>query len=230
MISTLQSDVLIVGFFNCISLCVSKMCYTSKYHQLCNEEINILIVKTQASRCRFHATSSILVIIDSSLQWRHKERDFVSNHHRLDCLLNHFFKCRSKNTSKLRVTGLYEGNSPLTGEFPSQWASNAENVSIWWRHPDETWLPLLTDTKTLLERMLTWHRRKPHAHVGMDYHKICLGEIIILDSISFWFFFECAVTLLQVYLFVLSSDEIICVFSNTYLFIGRKLHLRCLEI
>ena len=26
------------------------------------------------------------------------------------------------------------GNSPVTGEFPAQRASNAENVSIWWRH------------------------------------------------------------------------------------------------
>ena len=26
------------------------------------------------------------------------------------------------------------GNSLLTGEFPAQMASNAENVSIWWRH------------------------------------------------------------------------------------------------
>ena len=26
------------------------------------------------------------------------------------------------------------GNSPETGEFPAQKASNAENVSIWWRH------------------------------------------------------------------------------------------------
>ena len=24
--------------------------------------------------------------------------------------------------------------SPATGEFPAQMASNAENVSIWWRH------------------------------------------------------------------------------------------------
>ena len=31
-----------------------------------------------------------------------------------------------KNTSKLRVTGLCEGNSPVTGEFPAQRASNAE--------------------------------------------------------------------------------------------------------
>ena len=41
---------------------------------------------------------------------------------------------RSKKTSKLRVTGLCEGNSPVTGEFPAQRASNAENISIWWRH------------------------------------------------------------------------------------------------
>ena len=36
--------------------------------------------------------------------------------------------------SKLRVTGLCVGNSPVTGEFPALRASNAENVSIWWRH------------------------------------------------------------------------------------------------
>ena len=37
---------------------------------------------------------------------------------------------RSKNTSKIRVTGLCAGNSPVTGEFPAQRASNAENVSM----------------------------------------------------------------------------------------------------
>ena len=26
------------------------------------------------------------------------------------------------------------GNSPVTGEFPAQMASNAESASIWWRH------------------------------------------------------------------------------------------------
>ena len=45
---------------------------------------------------------------------------------------------RSKKTSKLRVTGLYAGNSPVTGEFPAQRASNAGNVSIWWRHHGNT--------------------------------------------------------------------------------------------
>ena len=32
-----------------------------------------------------------------------------------------------------RITGLCEGN-PVTGGFPSQRATNVENVSIWWRH------------------------------------------------------------------------------------------------
>ena len=61
-------------------------------------------------------------------------RDGVSNHQPHHCLLNRLFGRRSKKTSKLRVTGLCMGNSPGTGEFPAQMASNAENVSIWWRH------------------------------------------------------------------------------------------------
>ena len=44
-----------------------------------------------------------------------------------------------KQTSKLRVTDLCVGKSPVTGEFPAQMASNAENVSIWWRHHGWTW-------------------------------------------------------------------------------------------
>ena len=68
------------------------------------------------------------------LQWRHNKRNGVSNQRRLGCLLNRLFRSRLKKTSKLRVTGLCEGNPPVTGWFPSQRASNAENVSIWWRH------------------------------------------------------------------------------------------------
>ena len=73
-----------------------------------------------------------------SLQWRQNERDSVSNHQLHDCLLNRLFRRRSNETSKLRVTGLCAGNSPGTGEFPAQMASNAENVSIWWRHHVDT--------------------------------------------------------------------------------------------
>ena len=75
-----------------------------------------------------------------SIQWRHNEHASVSNHQRLHCLLNCRFRHRSKETSKLRVTGLCVGNSPATGEFPAQKASNAENVYIWWRHHVKTML------------------------------------------------------------------------------------------
>ena len=71
-----------------------------------------------------------------TLQWRHNGRDSISNHQPYDCLLNRLFRRRWKKTSKLRVTGLCAGNSPGTGEFHAQMASNAENISIWWRHHD----------------------------------------------------------------------------------------------
>ena len=67
-------------------------------------------------------------------QWRHNEHDGVSNHCVSDSLLNNLFRRWSKNTSKLCVTGPCEGNPPVISGFPSQMASNAENVSIWWRH------------------------------------------------------------------------------------------------
>ena len=72
-----------------------------------------------------------------TLLWHHNGRNGVSNHQPHDCLLNHSFKLRSNKTSKLGATGLCAGNSPVTGEFPAQMASNAENVSIWWRHLEE---------------------------------------------------------------------------------------------
>ena len=57
----------------------------------------------------------------SPLQWRHNERDGVSNHQPYDCLLMRLFRQRSKKTSKLRVTGFVRGihrwpvNSPHKG-------------------------------------------------------------------------------------------------------------------
>ena len=51
--------------------------------------------------------------------WRHNELDGVLNHRRLEGLPNRLFRLRSNKTSKLRVTGLCDGNPPMTGEFPS---------------------------------------------------------------------------------------------------------------
>ena len=66
------------------------------------------------------------------LQWRHDERLMM-------VYSTVYSSRRSQKTSKLRVTGLCVENSPVTGEFPAQRASNAENVPIWWRH--HAWFP-----------------------------------------------------------------------------------------
>ena len=75
-----------------------------------------------ARRCLSHYGDVIMGTIASQI---------TEPHH---CLLIHLFRHGSKKTSKFRVTGLCAGNSPVTGEFPAQKASNAEKVSIWWRH------------------------------------------------------------------------------------------------
>ena len=67
------------------------------------------------------------------------------------------FRRRSKKTSKLRVTGLCAGNSPGTGEFSAQMASNAENVSIWWRHHDNPVMGVY---------ILSWFDRKVPCYSG----------------------------------------------------------------
>ena len=59
-----------------------------------------------------------------TLQWHHNRCDGVSNQQPHDRLLNHLFRCRSKTKSKLRVAGLCEGDSAVTGEL--QMASYAE--------------------------------------------------------------------------------------------------------
>ena len=41
---------------------------------------------------------------------------------------------QKQKISKLRVTGLCAGNSPVTSELSAQMASSAENVPIWLRH------------------------------------------------------------------------------------------------
>ena len=102
----------------------------------CEFIINDCIATTKQSTtkpCAYFLGYTVGSVI-YSLHWRHNEHDSVSNHQPYDCLLNCLFRCTSKIISKLRVTGLCAGNSPETGDFPAQMASNAENVSIWWRH------------------------------------------------------------------------------------------------
>ena len=102
-----------------------------------------------------------------SSHWRHNERGGVSYHQPHDCLFNSLFRRRSKKISKLRVTGICAGNSPVTGEFPAQRASNVENVSIWWRYhviffikiPIELWKTTHDYILSGFYVLTTWTRR-----------------------------------------------------------------------
>ena len=88
-----------------------------------------------------------------------------SNHQRLDCLLNRFFRRRSKKTPKLCVTGLCEGN--VTGGFPSERASDAENVYIWWRHH------ILLLIEHCVWNHSQWHSHTPRPH---PFPHTCMQE------------------------------------------------------
>ena len=108
---------------------------------------------------------------DRALQWRHNERGGVSNHKLHDCLLNRLFRHKWKKTSKLCVNSLCEGNSWVTGEFPTQRASNAEDVYIWWRRHGSC---------DVLSK-LCWAK----VTLGVDRH---LNKMITVDisDITFW--------------------------------------------
>ena len=86
------------------------------------------------------------------------------------CLLSCWFRRRSKKTSKLRVTGFCAGNSPVTGEFPGQKASNAENVSISWRHHE-------------LDVAQVFEARISNKNVNMSLNVGCFVYIIIFVKI-----------------------------------------------
>ena len=96
------------------------------------------------------------------------------------CLLNHLFRRRLKKTSKLRVTGLCVGNSPWTGEFPTQMASNAENVSIWWRHHGLKNLIILVDI------CLHFWNQSQKSNSGHNYLYLYSRRESSADWYNFW--------------------------------------------
>ena len=113
-----------------------------------------------------------------TLQWRHNGHDGVSNHQPHDCLLNRLFGRRSKKTSKLRVTGLCAGNSPVTREFPAQIASNAEIVSIWWRH--HGLLPISVSMVNMLSFEL---RKQNNCHNSLPYTRNYVSYQVYVPSV-----------------------------------------------
>ena len=85
-------------------------------------------LRRQRAHYEWHHYNDIVLRAMSTLHWRHNGREFISNDQSYGCLLNRLFWRILKKTSKLRVTGLCKGNSPGTGEFPAQMASNADKV------------------------------------------------------------------------------------------------------
>ena len=55
--------------------------------------------------------------VSFSLQWCNNECHVILNHCCLDCLLNRFFRRRSRKTPTPRVTGLCEGNSHVCAQI-----------------------------------------------------------------------------------------------------------------
>ena len=49
------------------------------------------------------------------------------------------------------LLALCKGNSPVTGEFPTQRANNAENASIWWRHNE---VPVVVTVTAAMEEVV----------------------------------------------------------------------------
>ena len=119
----------------------------------------------------FEEKSWGFLISYDSLQWRHNEYDGVSNHQSHDCLLKRLFRRRSKKTLKLRITGLCEGNSPVTGEFRAQRASNAENISIWWRHH----VRMIHQCITRHKKLKLASKESKDLHVGFVFGVPCLS-------------------------------------------------------
>ena len=103
-----------------------------------------------------------------ALQWLHNEHDGVSNYEHLDCLLTCLFRHISKKTSKLRATGLCDGNSPVTGTIPAQRPATRTMLplddvimrpgaqTVWWLLMRTVYMLQVTAIVWLLRRAKLW--------------------------------------------------------------------------
>ena len=144
------------------------------------------------SLCFFFAISVCLKRAASQrettpIQWRHYERDGVSNEQPHDCLLKHLFRHLIKeNIEDPRHCPLW---GEFTGEFPAQRASNAENVSIWWRHHAlecgasicSDVFKVTCDTISIVSHPLTKEHMHALTHWGRVTH-ICVGKLTTIGS------------------------------------------------
>ena len=74
-----------------------------------------------------------------SLQWRHNEHDGVSNRQPRLCYFA-VYSGADQRKHQSSASLAFVGNSQVTGEFPAQMVSIAENIFILWRHHLALWL------------------------------------------------------------------------------------------
>ena len=120
-----------------------------------------------------------------TLQWRHNECDGVSNHQRLHCLLNCWFRRRSQKTSKLRVTGFCSGNSPVTGEFQHGKCFLFDDVIMIaeWRFPSSSCFFSGRGTPVMKNRFAAPVNTGSRYTCGcLTYHEIYLHQIVYLEN------------------------------------------------
>ena len=100
-----------------------------------------------------------------SLQWCHNGHDGIWNHKSHDCLLNRSFRRTSKKTSKLCVTDLCKGNSPVTGEL--------SNKLLWGEFTSDQWIP---HTKGQISRKCF--------HLMTSSYHVYFSKFLIADEAS----------------------------------------------
>ena len=132
----------------------------------------------------------------------------------------------------------YQSSASLAvGEFPAQKASNAENVSIWWRHRGFTchvyttiilptlgfWLYLMTYISI---KNLFWYRPSVHIYCSCLFPAISQRTAFHLNHILFQFFFCIKQTFNMNSLRCLHNS---CYWCNAFVF-ARLLSFSCIVI
>ena len=100
--------------------------------------------------------SSIYIYI--TLQWHHSEQNGKSAISRL--FTQPLIQSADQRKNQSSAPLAFVRNPPVTGEFPTQRASNAENVSIWWHHhgyQNTKYRILLTCNLNYLVSRSIWH-------------------------------------------------------------------------
>ena len=114
-----------------------------------------------------------------TLHWRHNERDCVTNHRCLDCLLNRLFRLTSKNISKLRFTGVFRGIHRWPVLLPSPVVLNShENINkrqLMWFHVSELKTCVTIGSFTNHGRQVCW-RIWTLKKVGIEINEAQTGK------------------------------------------------------